>query len=130
MVAILCVTFSPFLPHDPLIYELNDDGTYTVVGYREGATHINIPETYMGKPVTAIGDYAFEYGDFVSITIPNSITKIGIRPFESSNIETINYCGTKEQFEHILAGRELWHYNIGDVDINYHSVDDAVSASK
>lgn len=62
-----------------LKYQLNDDGlSYTIagVGVFSGSV-LNIPSSYNGKPVTAIGDNAF-YGcsNIKEITIPDSVTDI------------------------------------------------------
>ncbi|MDE5618591.1 MAG: leucine-rich repeat domain-containing protein [Clostridia bacterium] len=78
-----------------LRFELNEDGnSYTVYSIYSDMTSaadmkekdIVIPAKYMGKPVTAIGDFAFslsavyDYNDFLfieSVTIPNTVTSIG-----------------------------------------------------
>ncbi len=60
------------------------DGTsYTVSGIGTCKdTEIIIPATHQGKPVTEIGEEAFdECGKLTSITIPDSVTSIGSRAF-------------------------------------------------
>jgi len=64
-----------------LIFEENDDGTYTVSDYKPIAENITIPSTYKGEDVTAIGSGAFAPGDnpekhLLSITIPDTVTVI------------------------------------------------------
>lgn len=68
---------------DGLAYVENEDGSYTVVGLGECLdTHVVIPSTYNGKPVTAIADEAF-YNDqaLFGVTIPSSVKTIGARAF-------------------------------------------------
>lgn len=58
----------------------------------------------------SIRDYAF-YGcsSFTQITIPNSVTKIGNRTFyKCTNLTTITYEGTIEQWNSISKGVEIF----------------------
>lgn len=62
----------------------NEDGeSYTVAAYGGSkVTTLNIPSTFNGKPVTKIGDYAFDFScAFTKVVIPNSITHIGTGAF-------------------------------------------------
>lgn len=71
-------------PSEGLIYELNGDGeSYTVVGLGT-CTDINVvvPRTYNGKPVTAIGDNAFEGANIDSINLWECVTSIGKEAFK------------------------------------------------
>ncbi len=62
-------------------YELQGD-TATVTGYTDtSATKIEVPDTLGGKPVTSIGANAFISCDLTSITLPESVTSIGIGAF-------------------------------------------------
>lgn len=75
-----------------LAFELNDDGTYSVIGIGTCTdTEITIPSAYKGKSITSIAPYAFDSCvNLVSITIPDSVTSIGNRAFEScSNLTSI-----------------------------------------
>lgn len=67
-----------------LTFERNDEG-YTVTGETENAENIIIPSTYLGFPVTAIGNSAFAYSKhtspILSVTIPDSVTRIGLNAF-------------------------------------------------
>ena len=103
----------PVEPTDPSIFtwERNDDGnSYTVTGLQNPGTveEVNIPATYNGLPVTAIGDWAFTIdggmdNDYTitSVTIPDSVITIGNSAFSGcSNLQnvtipdSITYVGT------------------------------------
>ncbi|MBR5617550.1 MAG: leucine-rich repeat domain-containing protein [Oscillospiraceae bacterium] len=61
------------------------DGGYSISGYRSGllTTVTQIPETYQGQPVVAIGDRAFEGASTLTqIGIPESVTRIGSYAFK------------------------------------------------
>ncbi len=65
-------------------YELAEDGnSYEVVGLQGGsaAIEIVISATYDGKSVTAIRDYAFYKTSVTSVTIPDSVTRVGAHAF-------------------------------------------------
>ncbi len=62
------------------------DGEATITDCDSPYGDITIPSELGGCPVTSIGYEAFYNCGFKSITIPNSITSIGIRAFE--------YCGS------------------------------------
>ena len=72
-------------------YELNEDGTITIIKYYGSDDEVVIPETIDEKNVTGIGDYALEgYNGLTSIVIPASIIKIGNNPFaRCENLESI-----------------------------------------
>ena len=63
-----------------LEYTLTNDGmAYSVSGIGTASeTDISIPSEYNGRPVTSIGDYAFDgCTSITSVTIPSSVTSIG-----------------------------------------------------
>lgn len=63
-----------------LRYELNKDGeSYTVAGLDTARNkRVVIPAMHAGKPVTAIGQCAFDgHGEITSVAIPDSVTEIG-----------------------------------------------------
>ena len=66
-------------------YTLNEDGeSYTLseYGVLNPRKTFEIPSTYQGKPVTKIGEVAFEYCCLLkSVTIPNSVTSIDTHAF-------------------------------------------------
>ncbi len=63
---------------DDYDFELQNDDTYKIVKYNGIYSKIIIPSQYNEKPVTCIGDNAFEKCENLSdIIIPNSVTSIG-----------------------------------------------------
>ena len=84
-----------------LSYELLEDKTYCVVGVGTNYSptldnDIIIPPKYRGRPVTAIGEYAFQETIYHqisinSITIPASVKYIGKYAFYSSGILSITF---------------------------------------
>ncbi len=70
-----------------LEYAVNDNGTVTITDYYGGATNVDIPAEIDGKPVTTIGNWAFNGCDSLThINIPDSVTSIGYDAFA--------YCGS------------------------------------
>ena len=83
---------------------------------RVGCKNTIIPES-----VTSIGDYAFAgRTDLISITIPKSVIDIGISAFSRcENLSTINYKGTKENWDAVFKSN-YWDSNTpSDKVINY-----------
>lgn len=75
-----------------LEYTLNSDGqSYSVTGIGTCVdTEIVIPKVYNGLPVTSIGDKAFkECTSLTSVTIPNSVTSIGVNAFLKTSLTSI-----------------------------------------
>ncbi len=66
------------------------DGGYAVSGIalgHEGMESVQVPSTYRGKPVVAIGDKAFVNCPSLStISIPNGVTKIGAGAFKGLSL--------------------------------------------
>lgn len=79
---IICECLQPVT--EGLAYTLiNGNAEYEVSGIGSAAVkQILIPDTYLGLPVTSIGDRAFAYySGLVSITIPDSVKNIGNSAF-------------------------------------------------
>lgn len=63
-------------------YDLLDDGTVEITGYKGSATNLTIPATLDGYTVTSIGEQAFSCNDELKkVTIPNGVTSIGDSAF-------------------------------------------------
>ena len=83
---------------DPLTYKVDGD-TVTIKECKETASGaLAIPLTYDGKPVTRIGEDAFNgCSGLTSVTIPDSVTRIGLWAFRrcsSLTSVTISYSVT------------------------------------
>ena len=62
----------------------SSDSEVTITGYTGSTAEIAIPETIDSKPVKAIGNFAFAgCSGLTSITIPDSVTSIGIEAFNN-----------------------------------------------
>jgi hypothetical protein len=83
IVSLLCVTIYAQSGTPGLAFTLIDGGTaYEVYQGTADATHIEIPPTHNGLPVTSIASMGFEsFTTMTSITIPNSVTTIGPEAF-------------------------------------------------
>ena len=84
------------LGSEGLLYELIEEekGTfYEVVGLGTCRDeHVYIPSQYQGIPVKSIGENAFANSKTVkTLTIPDTILKVGANVFYNSNIETVHY---------------------------------------
>lgn len=73
-------------------YEDNGDGV-TITDYTGSGTDITIPTEIDGKPVTAIGNQAFQLcTSLKSIEIPASVTTIGTYAFHScSGLDSVTF---------------------------------------
>ena len=74
-----------------LDFYLKNDGTYEVKAGRAALLEeIVIPDIYKGRPVTSIGDKAFDNCSLLkSITIPNSVVSVGYAAF--SGCDNLQY---------------------------------------
>ena len=73
----------------PLVFDLVGSSAYSVRAANTSISgNIEIPQTYNGKPVVVIQNYAFkDCSNVTSVLIPSSIKSIGINAFENcSNI--------------------------------------------
>ena len=74
--------------------------------------------------VTSIADHAFYASDLTQVTIPNSVKYIGQSAFGWTDLTTINFQGTKAQWQAIEKGY-MWDYTIGDYTV--HCTDGTIS---
>ncbi|MDE6617962.1 MAG: leucine-rich repeat protein [Clostridiales bacterium] len=84
-------------PTTSLVFERNADG-YTVTGASGQEEKIIIPAEHEGLPVTEIGESAFAYSrhtsDITFVSIPDSVTAIGLNAFYSrSELVTVDIGG-------------------------------------
>lgn len=78
----------------PLVYNLINNGTEYEIGAGScTAGSVIIPDTYLGKPVTSIGQFAFiNCSTITSVSIPSSVISIKYRSFENcTNLEDITF---------------------------------------
>ena len=111
-----------------LIYILNEDGeSYMVSGVGSCTdTELVIPATYNGKPVTTIGEGAFERcTNLTSVMIPDSVTSIGAKAFYNCTRLTITVDVNNTAYQSIDGnlytkdGKTLVQYAIGKTDTSF-----------
>ena len=70
-----------------------------ITGHTGGNWEVRIPPTIRGLPVIAIGDLAFAEKGSISVTIPNSVTRIGVGAFKYNQLtsftipDSVTYIG-------------------------------------
>lgn len=84
----------------------------SIAGYFGSSTSLEIPSQIDGVTVKAIGDFAFEYSDITSITIPNTVTKIGRYAFSNcTHLANINFASSVVDFGYSAFENTLWLQN-------------------
>ena len=105
------------------------DEEVTITGYSGDKTELVIPSNLCGYPVVKIGNYAFEYNNYLTnIAIPDSLTTIGEYSFEGCyNLRSIFYSGTSEEWNSIEKGSletdlsEVFvHFGVSAEDVHTH----------
>jgi hypothetical protein len=80
LLPLLLLVVLPSVAQAQFNYTTNN-GMITITKYTGSVMEVVIPDTITGLPVTTIGDSAFEEEAVTSVTIPNSVTSIGIEAF-------------------------------------------------
>jgi hypothetical protein len=78
---LLLLAWAPVV-HAQFNYTTNN-GAITITGYTGPGGAVVIPDTITGLPVIGIGNNAFQFTSLTSVTIPNSVTSIGVGVFNS-----------------------------------------------
>jgi hypothetical protein len=61
--------------------DFRTDGNGTITGYGGSAKNVAIPASIGGKPVTAVGEYAFAFNRLTSVTIGENVA-VGVSAFD------------------------------------------------
>jgi len=112
-----------------IMYNINSDGTATVIGYSGPIGDITIPSEHDGHKVTAIASNAFNgYGEkiagmssstsFVKMVIPTTITSIGENAFANCDDLKVQLSGNPS-----ASKIEQWESNLTIASGNDHVVD-------
>ena len=92
------------VPTPTLTFEQSGAG-YVVTGDEGQAAHIVIPAEHGGLPVVEIGESAFAYSrhtsDILSVTIPDSVTEIGLNAFHNQDALVSVKIGTDSNLQKI-----------------------------
>ena len=94
------------------------EGKNYLIGYVGNEKHLVLPENYNGETYEI---YRFRTSNtsFTSVVIPDSVTSIGDYAFSGySSLTTINYRGTKEEWNAITKG-DNWNSGTGNYTIVY-----------
>ena len=72
-------------------YTVLTDGTIEIKYYSGADAEVEVPSTIDEKTVTSIGEYAFSNPNLTKVTLPSTITNIGINAFrQCEKLESIN----------------------------------------
>ena len=78
---------------DAITNEYKDENI-TITGYTGTGGDVEIPAKIDGKPVTAIGRFAFQNKTLTGVTIPDSVTSIGQEAFFSNKLTAVTIPGS------------------------------------
>ena len=117
------------IPGEPeFTFELRDADSYMVsIADANGAKVITIPDTYAGKPVTAIKQSGFaNIESLENVVVPDSIDFIGTRAFENCiNLEEIILGKSVEKLSgtlQVYVEPETPTVNPGDITVMYPTI--------
>lgn len=78
------------LPSSPFTYEdITPGSTIRITGYTGSDTILTIPSTIDGKTVLEIKDWSLSGKSLTEVTIPNTVTDIGVDAFYSNSISKL-----------------------------------------
>lgn len=96
-----------------LKYKADDDGNITITGFKSKAKSLTIPAEIDGKPVTAIGEAAFQENTTLEkIVIPEGVESIGDMAFYAcENLSDITIPSTVQDFGMMAFIESAWLNN-------------------
>ena len=71
---------------DQFTYQINNDGTCSIVGYQGDAAALDIPSMLNGITVSSVAAGAFKDKGLEAVTVPESVTSIGEGAFDGCNL--------------------------------------------
>lgn len=96
-----------------LKYKADNDGNITITGFKSKAKSLTIPAEIDGKPVTAIGEAAFQENTTLEkIVIPEGVESIGDMAFyDCENLSDITIPSTVQDFGMMAFIESAWLNN-------------------
>ncbi len=95
-------------------YTLDDNEDATITKYLSNASSMNVPSEIDGYTVVAIGNGAFSSKNFTTVVIPDTVTSVGSRAFDScTKLKTVTLSSNLEY----LGGRAFASTAIESVKI-------------
>ena len=78
--------------YSDLTYQVNDEGDLIILSYTGNSPTVNIPAYINGKKVVKISEYLFLNSkvDVKTISLPETVTDLGITPLVCKTLQTIN----------------------------------------
>lgn len=86
---------------------INDNSEIMLTGYKQPTTtHLTVPTTLGGLPITTIGHYAFIGLDLTAVTFYGNLVEIQQGAFTSNSITTVSFPSSLE-----IIGRDAFSFN-------------------